>query len=333
MKRYAIPIMLFGLTISGCAKTVWVSEDGMEYGKEVFKPVAGIPFYNQKEIFRQETTRILTWFRVTLTVSRIRINEQDRAQDQIEGKQTYLYYVSKENKADIDTVKNAFIGKGRLNVKSIIKATKDLAELSQMPATLQKSEDSEVLSNEIKAEWVVDEGSKYYLNAPLPWFGTGNLTQKLNPNGTLEEVVSSPDTKLAESIASIIPFKEFLTAKHVDPLTKDDDKKDDDEQDDIDVAPVTNDTEQPDPGIEYSVELDTSEIGYKYTFEKIYENRPKLAEPLEFDEDKYSFTREAYSPSSSEGKSKKAEPEKPNNVIGITGTINLPKEAAPKPAE
>jgi hypothetical protein len=74
---------------------------------------------------------------------------------------------------------------------------------------------NDLVSNSLAQVAIVDYDKPYYLNGPLPWFGSTKVSAELNTDGTLSQGAIEPETKLAEGIAALLPLKEFLTGKFV----------------------------------------------------------------------------------------------------------------------
>ena len=137
------------------------------------------------------------------------------------------------------------------------------------------------------------------MNAPLPWFGAGSLTQELNQDGTLSKATSTPDTKMEGGITSLIPFKEYLTGRFVQDLK--------DETPANALNAVTPEgiiwlesvrrrafqisRDKKDVQVVYVLSLSTEEIGQEYTFTKIHKPEPISPTPIPFDTAKQTFSR------------------------------------------
>jgi hypothetical protein len=71
----------------------------------------------------------------------------------------------------------------------------------------------EMVSNKIEETSAIDYDRPYYLNAPLPWFGSANVTGKLTESGVLSEASSQVKPVGLGDIAAIVPAKEVIVAK------------------------------------------------------------------------------------------------------------------------
>ena len=211
LRTLTIGALMTGV-LTACTHVLWVKEqDTSDY-----KKVPGIPFYAKKETFRHTSVYVKSWFRATLTVEKKTVDKKAGNEAEADGvKQVFTKDLLKANVVLLDPIKTAIIN---ANSASVAQANAQIKLFNQLPAI---SDDSSVLpvlmKNAIESEWVVDSSKRYYLNAPLPWFGSGNLTQELNDDGTLAKATSNPDTKLMEGISGLIPFKEYLSGKFIKP--------------------------------------------------------------------------------------------------------------------
>lgn len=179
------------------------------------KDVAGIPFYVKNEYFRHESVVRETWFRLTLTVQKKLADSKD-GKESVLSTESFVIEVLNRNDDSVIALKKGIL-KG--NTSSVKNAIRLIDQFQQIPQRAGKMTEK-CIKNGIVSEWRVDDNRTYYLNAPLPWFGTGSLTQELNENGTLSKAISTADTKLAEAVASWIPLKEYLTGEFVEPATE-----------------------------------------------------------------------------------------------------------------
>lgn len=298
--RTTIALACIATLLGACANVVRVNE---KKGDEV-EPVKGIPFYVKTQTFQQVTVYRQTWLRARLTVTpkssdpkasgaqeftRDLLKSRDLAAAQKDQLSEFKQVVLKANGETIDLPKL-------------------IADFNALPGIdLEQNRPApDLVSNTVASEWGVDRTRTYYLNAPLPWFGSGNLTQKLADNGTLQEVVSAPDTKLAEGLSSLIPFKEYLSGEFV--------KK----QPDTEASSL-----RPPPLYELSLVLD--EVGYEYSLSTQPSATPLVPkEPLKFSTviDRTAlFTRKAIG-----GDAKAEAPKDEGQKIGISGNISFPKD-------
>jgi len=295
--------MLLFVLVSGCSNAVWVWERIPEEGGE-FREVAGIPFYVKKEVFVQETTYEHRWLNATLTVeekeTRIIKNKTETV---LVRSQTIPKSLAKDRSHELDAIKTKIQKGGTVNKKDADKLVSTFKEIPviEIPA--------ECIGNEVKSTWIVHGGKTYYLNAPLPWFGSASLTQELNSDGTLSKTSVNADTKLAESVASLIPIKEYLTGNLIGVP-------------DSSISPREEFISGEIRTIVYTLSLSVSEEGYRYRFTKRFKDRelPAAVPPIAFDTKNGLFTREAIIPrvdsSVETGEGKK---------VGVAGTISFPE--------
>ena len=312
------------LILSGCTSTMWVSEKADDDSIWSYKSVEGIPFYTKKEVFDHTTTYSQSWLKVSLVVDKKLIDMSgDTPKTIAKNSQSFTKNVEMSKYPTFDAIKKDVATTNEINsskVKAIINSFLAVDSITDFDSIKPI-----IVSNTITSLWVVDEDSEYYLNAPLPWFGSSNLTQEINSDGTLSKATSNPDTKLAEGISSLIPFKEYLSAKHVAPLLKADEK---------DTSKVTKelaamnfiDSTKPKPAdnsklkILYEISLKADQTGYLYSFTNRTKDKPD-ANIIAFDNKNGVFSRKPISNSNKKDKKEKDSSPK----IGFSGSVTLPK--------
>ncbi len=282
--------------------------------------LAGIPFYFKKEQFRQVTVNRETWFKLTLKVEKKLVEKTDGKEVLLDrGTQSYVREVKDIDDPKVIAVKAAILRADNSDVDDAIQLIKDFHTIPPRgtAANLLK------LKNDIESEWIVDGTNVYYLNAPLPWFGTGSLTQKLNADGTLSEVTSSADTKLAEGISTFLPLKEYLSGKFIDPapVANSDPAKTSDVQKGVSMFLADGGNNKlSSKEFVYLVSLSADEVGYEITLKgKPDPSRPPLGPDLVAGAENVSFQRKSLP-------TKEAESKDESPTIGISGSIKLPKE-------
>ena len=209
------------LTLASCVNVVKVKEETLKAdNKTADRSVEGIPFYVKTEMFKQVTVYRQTWFRATLTVSQklVDIKENKKVTSDA-GAQTFMRDIPKKwiiSTGEVDKLTKLKQDILKANTVPSVDAAKLIADFGRLdaidPNTLPEPE---LVGNAISSTWVVDRSRTYYLNAPLPWFGAGSLTQELSSDGTLTKAISAPDTKAVEGLSALIPFKEYLTGEFV----------------------------------------------------------------------------------------------------------------------
>ncbi|WP_144775388.1 hypothetical protein [Marinobacter maritimus] len=323
-----IALIVSGLVflLLGCTSTVWVEEKVTKDGVESVSDVGGIPFYTKKEIYKQVTSYSRSWLVATLSVEKFLVTEKDGKFETFPlDKQGIEKHISKSQLSELNGVREAILQPGLADdarVEALLKAFSRIDGLTDFSSVAPVQ-----IENKITSSWVVDESSKYFLNAPLPWFGSGDLTQELNSDGTLSKVISSPDTKLSEGISSLIPIKEYLTGKFVDPLEDDTDAKAAEKltgEGEALLAPMLNSVDMPElrraSELVYKATLSISESGYIYSFENVHENFPSTIAPIPFDTSSQIYTRNVIG--EKPGATEKKDEDK---SVGVSGTISFPK--------
>ena len=282
--------------------------------------VAGIPFYVKNEYFRQETVYRQTWYRLTLTVHKKVVDTKDGKEELLDrGTQNFTVEVLKYNDEKIVALKKSILA----GDTSDVLITNDLIDqFNNLPQRGDKTNEN-CIKNGIVSEWQVDDSRTYYLNGPLPWFGTGSLTQELNGDGTLSKAISTADTKLAEGIASWIPLKEYLTGEFIEPATE---AAKDDQTMAMIAEGVHGIVEQGGTPqtrtkqLVYILSLAIEEVGYETTLTgDPADSRPaKTPGPLALNAKDVAFFRKPL-------EEKKEEKKDDAPTIGISGSIKLPK--------
>ncbi len=317
------------LTLSllfGCSTVVKVTKKPTESeNKNDYTALKGIPFYVKKEVMKQETSYSRSWLDVRMTIERKFVDASSGAEiEAMLTKQQYAQNIARDQLASLNPIKT------RLLTEPLDSASKIQGFVSDF-TSLQSIDDFDqvtpaLVENKVEATWKVDGSVTYYLNAPLPWFGSGSLTHEINDNGTLSKAASSSDTKLSDGLSALFPIKEYLTARHIDSLA---------EKSNEEVMSIMSQSldilDIPDPGqipelkkslkVQYIVSIDINETGFIYIFEKVHPLGSNDTNPIPFDTEKLPFSRKAISQQSDD----KPKPEA-GNVIGLKGSITFPKE-------
>ena len=327
MKRVT-SIALAGI-LCGC-NVVTVHEKGIDDVNS--SKVDGIPFYVKAEFFKKTTVYSKSWYRATLTVETKLVDKKEDKEITLDvNKSPYVADLPKEPNPQLADIKTKIIN---ANLESAGAATEVIAKFRNLPNYDTSTATPELLSNTITSEWVVDRSKTYFLNAHQPWFGSATLTQKLAPDGTLNEGTSTADTKLAEGLSNLIPFKEYLTGKFVETPkeatatapTEFDKMQLNQAFKSMDnlVQPRSSVAKERDRRIIYAMTLAVEEIGYEYTFTTLPQQAPFTDfSAINFDTTVSGgalFVRKAIPGE------KKKEDKAEGTKIGISGTINFPKE-------
>lgn len=325
MKNEAILITSTALLLSGCASTVWVEKqsDG-----DSSQDVSGIPFYTKKEVFQHTTKWAQVWANVSLKVEKRLVTDKEN-EDWPAISQAFSKQMLVENLSELKDVKRMVLSIDHGDSSAISQIIDGFLSIEGVedPSSVAAN----LVGNEIAPTWVVDGENTYYLNAPLPWFGTGSLTQELASDGTLTKVVSAPDTKLAEGLSSLIPFNEYLTGLLVTPLASESNTEIDATLKtmavfDRSLVPQEIKRNKQKNSFVYSVALQIEEIGYLYTFNTTYDSMPSSFTPLPFDTSSSLFVRSTITGLTVDKTKKNDLPP----AIGFSGSITLPKEAGGK---
>lgn len=189
----SILIVTAAVSLAACAKVIWVKEK-QTGSRDKPTAVYGIPFHVKVEEFRKTTVYADTWLRATLTVEKKLVDESTGQKALIDsGQQQYTVDIANPPPDELNEIKQKL-----LTASTAEQSVADdiVAQFRLLPAIVaNKPFNPRVTKNVVTPEWVVDSTRTYYLNAPLPWLGTGNLTQELNPDGTLSKASSAPDRK------------------------------------------------------------------------------------------------------------------------------------------
>jgi hypothetical protein len=347
-----LAILMYCITffISSCSNSVYVREKKEHKDSNAtYEQVGGIPFYAKKAVYNQTTTYSQTWLTVTINVERSFLTEKDeKIENQFIDSQSYDRVFSKSKISELDKLKLEIISSGSLDetkVKDLITKFGAIEKLTDF-----NSVEAEMIGNMVKEELVTDYSKTYYLNAPLPWFGSSSLSQELSSEGTLNKAEAKPDTKLAEGISSLIPISDFLTAKYVNPINIKNEKKNNPQ---ISAAiekatnnqllrlqsmgdlglPVNGQLQSaiPDPKwweyikqINYKVTLSIAEKGFVYKFVMLHDKSGFKA-PIPFDVNAGLYYRENVSDKPTSAVDDKEKEKDKSKSIGLSGTIKFPE--------
>lgn len=308
MKSIALAALTLAIT-TGCTNTVWVREQYIDRnGDEAYRQVGGIPFYTKKQKHTQTTSYKQSWLVATLTVERVLNSKTDDGvkTTPIDAQQ-FTRRLTLERINELDAIKRKIVNSQHnraADAQAIINAFMDVRDDSDTDKIQEV-----LIGDSVSTEFVVDTSKAYYLNAPLPWFGSNNMTQKLSADGTLTEVSVNADTKLAEGLTSLIPFKEYLTARYVDQPpapTKA-----------LELRALGADSGD---DIVFKISLALEEKGYVYRF--VRELSGSWSKPIEFDLIKGGYTREPLAADKSADKPAE-KPKKPG--IEFSGQVSVPE--------
>ena len=326
-------ILLFSsiVFLTSCVNVIRVREKDRTPNSAV-QTLDGLPFYVKVEKFSQTTVYSKTWLTATLTVKKKLVDTQNGKEVQLgTGKQLFVKLLPKTDNAKLDPIRTAIINAGSDGEAGALAVVRNFNRLKGIV------DDSSIapvlLKNVIEPDWVVDDSRQYYLNAPLPWFGTGNLTQELNADGTLSKVTSNPDTKLAEGISALLPLKEYLTGEFVKSGTSA--AADTTTQSATALGMGMLKSENPALTLThvsyiYDLSLSVEETGYEYTFTTKPEDAwPSPATPIAFNAANAMVSRRDLGSSAKSGERNSAGP-----TVRVSGGITFPKDwGAAKPKQ
>jgi hypothetical protein len=295
----------------GCADAIHVYKE--KKAKDAKQ--AGVPFYIKVERHRQKTIYERYWYDVALSVSRIKVVRVKQELKTLEKKNTYRRRVAmnENNESLLDRLRGAISHKSP-SYQEVMEAFDALINLSQSALAKPTINDVQLTENTVEAVAVVDYDTTYYLNGPLPWFGTGTVLSELNADGTLSKASATSDTKLAELIPSVLPIKESFSAEEkVDELTTSE------QMPPIVLTPeaaadfrkVVDDTIH----FEFTIE----ESGYRYIFRQTTEGAAAPPTPILFALDTGNFVREPINAATARNDDK-------DNRVDFSGTVKLPKQ-------
>ena len=208
--RRAAPILLATLLCS-CVSTALVHEGGQR--------VSGIPFYMKTSVPHQATEYEVRWYEVQLSVHVKRtevvhtvVDDEPRLRPvvssrpelrsgtvQLDQPDVLAYLHNRFDERDVDSLRGA--------VSSLASAIDPEDEIRAGRAV--------VVGNRLGRREFVDHGRVYYLNARMPWFGTGTVNPTLNSDGTLGKAELKSEST-PEKLAELLPISEVLTAALVD---------------------------------------------------------------------------------------------------------------------
>lgn len=317
----AISVVAAIALLTACAKAVWVqknSESATAAG------VYGLPFYVKTEQFKKTTVYADTWLRSTLTVAKKLVDTKDGKEVLLDrGTQQYVKDLPKPQPDALVDIKSSILRSDNADLAEAERVIQSFMRLKEVDHA--KTTGWVLIKNVVESEWVVDNSRTYYLNAPIPWFGSGSLTQKLNADGTLSEVVSTPDTKLSEGLSSLIPLKEYLTGEYVKaaPAAAAEDNKDADiKKGMVEFLRVNPRSRVADKAYVYILSLQIEEIGHEYTLtSQPVPQRPADLAPLTLSDVGKAEAQFSRKDIGSEKEDKKEE----GPTVGVSGSITFPK--------
>jgi hypothetical protein len=318
----SISIALMLGILCACTNVLWVKRNAGNESSPDYKKMPGIPFYAKTLQFKHASVYVRTWLRVTLTVEKKTVDTKDGKEVLLDGsKQIIPLDLRKEDAKLLAPIRIAIIN---ANTKTAADAVQFVKDFSALPAVTSDDGVPPVLiKNVVESELVVDNDHRYYLNAPLPWFGTGNLTQELNPDGTLSKVTSNPDTKLAEGISALLPLKEYLTGEFVQPsktAVTDPSTSTDANKGVFKMLAVRPSFKLNDGEFVYVLSLSVEEVGREYTMTTKPEKSWPSTIAIALDDSSAMMSRRDLGT-----EEKPLETKEEGSTVGISGSIKFPK--------
>lgn len=293
------------LALSGCTQTLWVHEKPTN-SKMAASAVEGLPFYIKTKKYDQETKWEKIWYEAILKITKKPVTTNSEAK-QTAVTQSFTKEFTKEQLSQLTDLKKEILS---LKDGDQQDGNHLILQFMAMQGMGSSNDVKEVLvANKISSKWVVDSSRLFYLNSPLPWFGSNNINQKLNDDGTLNQASSAPNTKLSEGISSLIPFKEYLTSRYVTPL-------------DTKYTKIQGGESNQGPSFSYVVSINIQQSGYIYIFSKQCDTRENCTKPIPFDTNGGVFTRTRIMGNNANDKNDKTDVKS----ISYQGKITLKKD-------
>lgn len=289
----------------GCVNAIRVYENDPKGGEP--RQIDGLPFYAKTAVYKQDTIYEKYYFEVSLVKKEI--SNAGTLNEQFEETTYGSRLIGQGGKNELNVLKEKIIeAKSGAGDEEIIKLFLKLPIFSE-------DYFEETTTNNVEQIVVVDYDRKLYLNAPLPWFGSGKVSGEFNADGSLTKASSDVSTGLAEALSKLLPVKEFLQAKLVIPPTK--------------RGELPKKIEM--------LTLIIEKKGKVYDFTVIHRNDPRSHDdscpsqatcklkPIPFDLINGNFTMKPM------GSAKAEEPDnKKTNKIKISGDITMPKQSEKK---
>ena len=290
--------VLVPLILSGCVDTIKVSRTYKQGDKTVTDTLPGLPFNKKYPVLTQKSVRDKHFYQVTFAY----------VDNKTENTIVLEKFIDAGTSAGLNKLERleelgATIEKDKPVDSQVFNNYKNTFDKITEGATFN-SINAECIENSITTEWKVDPNSQYYINSPLPWFGSNEFSAELNDDGTLKTVKASPDTNasaIVDTVAGMIPLSDYLTAKYVTPLTK-----------------AFTET------VTYQLTLKIKEGGYRYTYTKpMTDENATLGDCLNAGPG-ISFSRTSLTSSKTDAATENSASATSSKSITINGTIQLP---------
>lgn len=198
--------MLGVLSCTACSSIMVYSTEGGADGL----PMNGIPFFEKRLDFFQETKVARTQWQV-----RVELSEEGNSDDKLLLPRTGALSVECTKKADLVRVLHEVIDEAEMeNPKNAIAYLETELLTKKRIERLRNSDCDELISNQIKYE--LRPGRRLYIQNVAPLFGSANADFVFSPDGTLASTTNaiqtiSPDN--AAAFTGLLPIKEYLSKK------------------------------------------------------------------------------------------------------------------------
>jgi hypothetical protein len=216
MRSLKALVLLGALPLTACL-SIYDVRKGVEV-KPGTKKVAGVPFYTRSAECRHKTVWLEPVYTLSLQLQRApeSAGKPEPPAEEIAAMSLGLtaYSQIKQDRERLPALMRD-ISTGTLT--DAAKAQERFQDLTKnLPPPLRGAQNDFILAaNTRTVESAVDYTKPYTYNVRRPWAGTASSTLKLNTDGTLGEATASVEDKTIETLASVLPIKDFLTAKFI----------------------------------------------------------------------------------------------------------------------
>ena len=259
--------LLAALLASGCISAVRVhsGENGEDYEQ-------GIPFYIKVGRFKQTTTYHQSWLLVTLSLQeKAAYVENNKVKFQslppvtlskrllAEGMEPVVAlqkYLALNTAGEVD---DSDVPEGTPQVPAVDARTfvkhvvNTFSKIEGISLEILTAMEGKLAGNQTEQVTVVDYSNPHYINAPLPWFGSGSVATEFNADGTLTKAEASAEQDLSK-LSTLIPIQDYLKYKWIPGAG-------------AEILDVT-----PRSFVEVSLSIETK--GYEYKFTRVTTDKP-----------------------------------------------------------
>lgn len=270
---------------------------------------SGIPFFARTGFCNRETVWLEPLYTLSLRAQKLPATASEQPQEIAKAELGLTAYRTIKS-SNLATLIAGLVGGTIETPAAALAEFQNVVKAAGTPLTGRES-DLDLSTNTNAMESGVDYSKRLYYNVKRPWVGTTSSTLKLKADGTIEEATASVEDKTLETISSLIPLKEFLTAEL------------------IPAAPDSSETET--EPVAYRITLTVTTTIYKHSLSRrdaLTANTPGCPTPGDAlrlaDKTHYQYKREEVGGSGASEK-KKDEGKK----ITLSGEVVLPSEAKP----